>query len=591
MSRLRAVTAAEIAALEAAGVTAEAWEQIAVSDDFQPAQLAQCRLEGRVEIGPGVRIRRSCLRNCRIGAGTLIEDVTALVCRERSRFGNGTAVATLNECGGRTVRIHDRLSAQTAYLAAVWRHRPQLIAALDALAERYAASQESDCCEVGSDCCIAGARFLREVRIGNGVTIEGASLLENGTVCDGARIGIDVKARDFICAEGCRVDNGTTLERVFVGENCILDKGFTASESLFFAHSHCENGEAAAVFAGPCTVSHHKSTLLIAGLFSFFNAGSGANQSNHLFKSGPVHQAVHLRGGKFASGAYIMAPAVEGPFTMVMGHHKAHHDTTEFPFSYLIEKEGRSVLLPGVNLTSYGTVRDLAKWPARDRRTVRRDVVDFAEENPYLCGLMLRAVDRLHRLAEEHPDAESYFCNRVQIRAAAARRGIGLYNKAIVAALGAMLAEGTASEAFDGRGRWLDIAGQYITQRSVETIVAAIESGAMKNFHEIDACFRIFHKHYADYARSWAEAVYGEMLGHAPSAAEIAEAVEAGANARAAMRRTTDADCAGDCAAEMAVGYGLDTATEEARMADFRAVRGLQPAEPGERLNEVQNTR
>jgi len=121
-----------------------------------------------------------------------------------------------------------------------------------------------------------------------------------------------------------------------VGESCRLDKGFTAAESLFFANCHCENGEAASIFAGPYTVSHHKSSLLIAGMFSFFNAGSGSNQSNHLFKSGAVHQAVHLRGCKFASGAYIMSPAIEGAFTMVKGNHADHHDTAIFPYSYLM---------------------------------------------------------------------------------------------------------------------------------------------------------------------------------------------------------------------------------------------------------------
>ena len=157
-----------------------------------------------------------------------------------------------------------------------------------------------------------GARFVREVRIGDGATIDGATLLENGTLCAGAFVGADVKARDFILAEGARVDNGSILERCFVGESSVLDKGFTATHSLFFANCHCECGEAASVFAGPYTVSHHKSTLLIAGMFSFFNAGSGSNQSNHLFKSGAVHQSVHLRGCKFGSGAYIMSPALEG---------------------------------------------------------------------------------------------------------------------------------------------------------------------------------------------------------------------------------------------------------------------------------------
>ena len=35
---------------------------------------------------------------------------------------------------------------------------------------------------------------------------------------------------------------------------------------------------------------------LIAGMFSFFNAGSGSNQSNHLFKSGANEVEVALDG-------------------------------------------------------------------------------------------------------------------------------------------------------------------------------------------------------------------------------------------------------------------------------------------------------
>ena len=77
------------------------------------------------------------------------------------------------------------------------------------------------------------------------------------------------------------------LRRCFVGEGVVIENGFSAENSLFFANSHLNHGEACAVFAGPYTVSHHRSTLLIAGYFSFFNAGSGANQSNHMYKSGP----------------------------------------------------------------------------------------------------------------------------------------------------------------------------------------------------------------------------------------------------------------------------------------------------------------
>lgn len=574
MTPFRKLTSAETAALEALGNSAEDWSKVLVSEDFKPFQLLQSHLEGDVEIAAEARIVRSRVANYRIGTGSLVEGVTALECRRRSAFGNGVGVATMNECGGRTVKIFDRLSAQVAYVMAVYRHRPQTIAALEKMVDAYAEERSSEIGEVGSDCRIVGARFIREVRIGNGVEIDGASILENATLCDGARVGVDVKAYDLIAAEGSVIDNGSIVERCFVGESCRLDKGFTAAESLFFANSHCENGEAASIFAGPYTVSHHKSSLLIAGMFSFFNAGSGSNQSNHLFKSGAVHQAVHPRGCKFASGAYVMSPALEGAFTMVMGHHTHHHDTSAFPFSYLIEKQERSFLMPGANLTSYGTVRDLEKWPARDGRTVQRDAINFEACNPYLTGAMLQAVDALHGLEEQDPDAAEYPCNKTVIRAAALRRGLKLYNKAIVAALGQMLDRGESSERYDGGGRWLDIAGQYVTKHEVEALLDALEEGRLTTPAEVDNRFRVFFVHYDDYAHSWAEQTCAALLGHTPSVGELNDFIAAGRNAADTLRRMTDADRERDCAPELSVSYGLD-GDDNDRMADYRAVRGL----------------
>lgn len=569
------MTAPEIARAQEAGCSAADWSTIEVTADFSPSQLVASRFEGRVRIASGARVVCSKVANYLLGEGTLVEGVGALECRHGSSFGNGVGVAAMNECGGRTVRIFEKMSAQVAYILAVYRHRPKTIAALEAMIDAYAAVNASDMGSVGRNSRITGARFIREVRIGDEVVVDGASALENGTVCDGARIGVDVKAYDFIAAEGSHIDNGVILERCFVGESCRLDKGFTAAESLFFANSHCENGEAAAIFAGPYTVSHHKSSLLIAGMFSFFNAGSGSNQSNHLFKSGAVHQSVHLRGCKFASSAYIMSPALEGAFTMVMGHHSFHHDTSAFPYSYLIEKEERSYLMPGANLTSYGAVRDIEKWPARDKRKVRRDVINFDEYNPYVTGAILRAVDILHKFSSEDPDSLTYNYQKTTIRATSLHRGIRLYNKAIVAALGTMLGKGRANSRYDGTGRWLDLAGQYITKREVEAILDAIESGELPSIEAVDNRFRVFDVHYNDYARSWAGDVYTRLLGHIPTEVDLTDAIDAGRNAHTEMRHTADTDRDRDCSLDMAVSYGLDCDTDDQVRDDYYAVRGL----------------
>ena len=575
MTEYRKPTPAEIEALTAAGNSAENWDAIEVAQNFTPAQLSGCRLEGRVQIGRGARLRRCTIRNYRIGEEALIEGVTALECRRESSFGNGVRVAAINENGGRTVRIYDRLTAQTAYILAVYRYRPEAVEAIERMIERYAAERRDTLGTVGPHARITGARFIREGNIGKGATIDGASLLENGTVCAGAYVGIDVQARDFIAAEGARIDGGTLLERCFAGECCTLDKHFTAVDSLFFANSHCENGEAVSIFAGPYTVSHHKSSLLIAGMFSFFNAGSGANQSNHLFKSGAVHQSVHLRGCKFGSGTYIMAPAIEGPFTLVLGRHTQHHDTSAFPFSYLVEQDGRSALMPGANLTSYGTVRDIGKWPERDRRTVKRDRINFEEDNPYLAGGMIDAVNTLNSLAEAHPDAESYVHNHALIRSTQLQRGLKLYNKAIVASLGAMLRNGEPGRA-DGTGRWNDVAGQYVPRREVKRILDAIANGGIDSLEGIDRAFGRIAADYDHYARSWAEGVLVQLLGHAPSPEEIAEAVTAGERTRETLHKSAEDDRARDCSPAMAVGYGVDADSEEEKMQDYHTVRGIR---------------
>lgn len=557
------------------GNSSSDWDKIEVDALFRPEQVVGSHLEGVVRIGRNARIFRSTVRNYAIGEESLIEGVTALECRHKSRFGEGVMISTMNECEGRQVKIYSGLTSQIAYLLAIYRHRPKMIARLEALIEREIGQEESSIGSVGHHCRITGSRLLREVKIGNRVTIDGASILENGTLLDDSYVGIDVKAYNFILAEDAHLSNGVIVEQCFIGERVILGKAFSASESLFFANSHCENGEASNIFAGPYTVSHHKSSLLIAGMFSFFNAGSGANQSNHLFKSGAVHQSVHLRGCKFASGAYVMSPALEGAFTMILGHHSFHHDTSAFPYSYLIEKEGRSMLMPGANLASSGAVRDVEKWPKRDRRRIKRDQVSLEEYNPYICQSFVEGLNTLNALYEEEPDAETYTYKHTFIKPNLLKRGVNLYRKAVVASLGEMLSKGEVREEIDGTGRWLDVGGQYIAKSYVEALLSAIEEGRIDHIGEVAEAFSHFHKEYDHYARHWATVLYSQLLGHYPSDEEIREAIRAGRNAHSTLRETTDADRMRDCSMEMAISYGLDAENEEDRRADYYNVRGL----------------
>ncbi len=572
---MQKLTDIEIKRLVERGCSAEDWSQVSVTDGFSTEQISNSHFGGRVEIGHNVRIMRSMVANYTIGDDTVIEDTTRMECRHESSFANGVAVATINENGGRAVKIYDELRAQTAYIWAMYRHEEAMCRALEQMVDRYAVSKRREMGRVGKGCSIIGARLLREVDIRDGVTIEGASKIECATIMSDAYVGVDAKLHEVIAVEGARIDTGATLERCFVGECAIVASGFSAVDSLIFSSSHLENGEAASIFAGAYTVSHHKSSLLIAGLFSFFNAGSGSNQSNHLFKSGAVHQSLHPRGCKFASGAYIMSPAIEGAFTMVKGSHSRHHDTSDFPFSYLVESDGRSLLMPASNLTSYGTHRDMEKWAKRDRRVRQRDVINYEKHNPYLTGAMVRAVNTMHTLEEQNPSAEEYMWQRVVIRRSMMRRGLGLYNKAIASSLGDMLSRGSLIEGYP-QGEWVDVAGAYLPMSLLKELIDEISQQRITRLGEIDNRFQEIAANYDNYAYSYAHTLLTQLMGEVPTAEVIASTIEAAKSSAQELDRQIKKDLDSDNSLSMAVGYGADFHDESIKKEDFLIVRGLK---------------
>ena len=431
----RKLNASEIDALRAAGCRADSWDDIEVADGFTPEFISNAVFSGTVRLGRfektftlpgGVRIHsgisdarlhnvsiadnccihgvRGYIANYDISEYCLIDNVGDIYTEGESCFGNGVKVSVLNETGGREVVIHDGLSSHEAYMIALYRHRPDFIEKMNAIIDGYVQTCRSSRGHIGKGVRITGVSSIRNVRIGDACVLEGALRLSEGSLNGSAEapvvLGQGVICEDFIISEGSTVTDGVMLTRCFVGQACRFGHGYSASDSLFFCNCQGENGEACSIFAGPYTVTHHKSTLLIAGMFSFMNAGSGSNQSNHMYKLGPIHQGVLERGAKTSSDSYILWPARVGAFSLVMGRHVTHSDTTNLPFSYLIEKGETSYLAPGVNLRSVGTIRDARKWPKRDERTCsdRHDLVNYNLLSPFTVQKMIKGLQTLENL-------------------------------------------------------------------------------------------------------------------------------------------------------------------------------------------------
>ncbi|MCK9641724.1 MAG: DUF4954 family protein, partial [Prolixibacteraceae bacterium] len=335
---------------------------------------------------------------------------------------------------------------------------------------------------------------------------------------------------NFIVCSGTKITDTTLVSNCFIGQGCILDKHYSAVESVFFANCQGLHGEACSIFAGPYTVSHHKSSLLIAGLFSFMNAGSGSNQSNHLYKLGPIHQGVVERGAKTTSDSYILWPSRIGAFSLVLGRHYRHSDTTDFPFSYLIEEKDESRLVPGINLQSIGTIRDSQKWPKRDRRkdTNLLDSINFNLLSPYTIQKMIngRAI-LLELLKASGETAPHYTYNGMIIKNSALLRGIELYEKAIWKFLGNSLISRIQRVKVDSvaeirealkkdtplgsNSRWLDLSGLICPSDAVDQLLDSIENKRVHSLEEVHAAIRSIHKNYYTYEWSWAVDVFRQF--------------------------------------------------------------------------------
>jgi len=623
------LSAEQIDQLTRQGCSSEDWSKVQVAEGFNAESVKSTHFSGHVKLGVfnkqvsffgGVSkpagISEATIHNCTIGnnvyisrvrnyiANYIIEDnavidhIELLAVEGESSFGNGVEVAVVNEAGGREIPIYDNLSAQTAYVLAFYRYRPQLIEKLRKMIADYTACVTSSMGLVGEGARLINCRVIKNVKIGPASLIEGVNKLENGSInsCieDVVHIGPGVFAEDFIVCSGSEITDGAIIYKCFIGQGTVLSRQYSAENSVFFANCGGFHGEACAIFAGPYTVTHHKSTLLIAGLFSFLNAGSGTNQSNHMYKFGPVHQGVIERGSKTGSDSYILWPAKVGAFTVVMGRHYRNSDTSDLPFSYLIEHEDESILAPGVNLRSLGTVRDARKWPKRDRRKDpnKLDHINFKLLSPYTIQKMVNGRNLLCKLKATSGDTSEYFTyHNVKIKNSSLDRGVKLYQMGIDKFLGNCLIkrlEGKQLENYDqlraamkpqtsiGIGKWVDMAGMFAPEEAVEKLLSDIENGSVSSLEQVADSFRSMHENYPEYEWVWAANVLLEKQGKTMdeiTADDIIELTKKWKQAVVELDNMLYADARKEFTTTAQTGYGLD-GSQGTKQADFEQVRG-----------------
>lgn len=548
MNDYRPLTSEEIEVLKSNDCWAEDWTSINVSEDFKPNYMHRVMLYGEVNIGAFNKnvevsqgfvkhsgINNATLRNVTIGDDCLIENVgnfinnytigddcyisniSTMETTEGATFGEGNLVSVLNEVGEGNVILFSDLNSQLAAFMVKHFSDKELKENIRQLIKTDIENKAPERGQIGSNVKIVNTKEITNCVINDLCEVNGASRLSDctllGSVHGNVYIGTGVIIENSIIAEGSSVINSVKIQDCFVGEACQLSNGFTASASVFFANSYMSNGEACAAFCGPFTASHHKSSLLIGGMFSFYNAGSATNFSNHAYKMGPMHWGILERGSKTASGAYLLMPATLGSFSVCFGKLMHHPNTRNLPFAYLIADGDKMFLIPGRNITTVGLYRDIKKWPKRDLRAPenRKSIVNFDWLSPFSVGEILKGKKILESLREVTGDNVSqYLYHEYIIPATSLHKGIKYYDIALRIYMGAVLKRVlkrdpaiTPPSTQIGVGDWDDLSGLLLPVSEEERIVKDMREGNIETIQELLRRFEEIDANYREYQWAW----------------------------------------------------------------------------------------
>jgi len=564
----RALTDNEIFILENNNCWAEDWSKIEVDEDgFQPKFLHRVIFYGDIRLGAfeknvevskgffkhsgindatlrNVTVGNNCLiekignyiHNYTIGDDCLIANVSVMETTEGATYGQGNVISVLNEAGDGNIIMFPELSSQFAALMVKYFKDKDLKNALRRLVSEEIACLTPSVSTIGNNVKIVNSKEITNTIIHNDCEISGASRLCDCTILSSEHanvyIGTGVICENSIISEGSSIINSAKIQDCFIGETCHIANGFTASQSVFFANSYMANGEACAAFCGPFSVSHHKSTLLIGGMYSFYNAGSATNFSNHAYKMGPLHYGMLERGCKTASGSHVVMPATIGSFSVCFGKITNHPDTEALPFSYIIAYNEEPCIVPGRNIATVGLYRDIRKWPKRDLRpqSSQKSIINFEWLSPFTASEIVRGGNTLKALKKASgATSDCYIYNGYTIKASSLDKGIQLYEVALHIYMGEMLKKakhlGILDKPLeqDSLNLWSDLGGLLLPDYEEQRILEDIKSGSLETIEDVNDRFKEINSSYYNYAWDWTRF----LIDHYYGSKDITETIEA----------------------------------------------------------------
>jgi hypothetical protein len=308
--------------------TADDWDNIIVSEEFDANQIKNSRFFGLVRIG---RLRNiflqhhdlkvpsgitnSLIISCDIGDDVAIHEVHYLShyiigdrnilfnihemsTTDHAKFGNGivkegepenvrTWIDVMNETGARKILPFDGIITADAYLWAKYRDDCALQEKLIKITQNSFDNRRGFYGTTGNQCVIKNSLTLKDVKIGSYCYIKGANKLKNLTINSSAeestQIGEGVELVNGIIGYGCHIFYGCKAVKFILGNNSNLKYGARLINSFLGDNSTISCCEVLNNLIFPAHEQHHNNSFLIASLvMGQSNIAAGATiGSNH----------------------------------------------------------------------------------------------------------------------------------------------------------------------------------------------------------------------------------------------------------------------------------------------------------------------
>jgi hypothetical protein len=456
----RHLRAEEIQALLANRNSCACWDDVWVSDIFDPALVQDSFFAGRIHIGAlgegllrchdytlPVGISKSriiacdtgdqcAIHDCHylshyiIGNHVMLSSIDEMDTTNHSKFGAGVIkegedenvrvwIDPLNESGGRSVLPFYDMICADAYLWAVYREDTGLMNAFKRITQQSADARRGYYGIAGHGAVVKHCRIIKDVNIGDAAYIKGANKLKNLTIKSDKReptqIGEGVELVNGIIGYGCHVFYGCKAVRFVLGNNCNLKYGARLIHSILGDNSTVSCCEVLNNLVFPAHEQHHNNSFLIAAMvMGQSNLAAGATVGSNHNSRGNDGEIIAGRGFWPGLSSALKHNCRFASFTLVAKGNYPAELRIPLPFSLVTTSpEGtRREVMPAYwwRYNMYALERNSWKFKNRDRREFKTQYYETEYLAPDSVAEIIKALALLDTWkAEMEPEDDGSY--------------------------------------------------------------------------------------------------------------------------------------------------------------------------------------